>query len=207
MVVYCVGNILEKRRFFKKQTGESVVNIDNDDVVYSFNLFEKTYLVIGKNPFADLGVAEYIAYSKSLSNKLPLGEKYIKALLRSCGYMGSLSKKLGKISRVELRSVLLASKIQPDTKTLFVNFDGLSYNKKNYSAMIKSISKWSKTLDVFVAVSDMRLVPVFSNVQLFRDGKIQFDCTLSKPGWQRINKCSGVISREENMKSVVVTNI
>ena len=164
MVTYCTGNIAAKRRHFKAQSSESAVSVDNDEVLATFTLNKKVYLVVGTTPFSNTRLGQFIAYSRALKSSLPLKLDTIKAMLKRAGVRKSVCVKMGALDSIDYRAASIASKLDITTKTVYVNFDGLEYSRRNSKRMNRYLRIWGKDYTVFAAVSDTRFIPKKSTV-------------------------------------------
>lgn len=161
MVTFCVGNVgLKRRAFLKAETG--TVCADNDDVLLSFRLSGKLYCALGAIPFADLTVREYMAYTRALRDPKPLSTNEIRFLLRSAGFRRPLHTRLKRLSRVEYRHLNLAARLEIDTHTVRLNFDGLPYSAANRRRMLTLLKALDGRFDCRVAVTDTRFIPPFA---------------------------------------------
>lgn len=173
MVTYCLGSAGAKRRDFRSKKGGGVVTLDNDDVLADFLLDGKQCFVIGELPFGDFCVSDYICYHRALKTKLPLRTKAIRNLLHRCGSKAGAYRRIARLDRLEYRKLQLAAKLEDDTHTVYVNFDGLPYSRKNKAKMDALLRSWQK-FTVFAAVSDSRFVQKgCSQVEYFSDGAVR----------------------------------
>lgn len=176
-VNYCIGNIGVKRNKFLA-CGENSVCADNDDVLGFFSLSGNLYCLPGKLPFGDLTVKSYICYRRSLLNEKckPLTLNEIRFLLNAVVCKFGLNRKVKSLTRIEFRLLSLAAKWQPDSKVVFLNFDGLDYCYARKREMRKAIERLSKKYEVFAAVSDTRFIPKKARILTYSaDGVVKVD--------------------------------
>ncbi len=159
MVTYCIGNIAAKRRAFRAQSSDSAVCADNDEVLATFTLGGKLYVVTGTVPFSNTRLGQFIAYSRALKSHLPLKLDTIKEMLKSAGIKKNVCAKMGTLDVIDYRAASLAAKLDITTKTVYVNFDGLRFTRRNSKKIARYLRIWSKTYSVFVSVSDSRFIP------------------------------------------------
>ncbi len=172
MVTYCVGDIVAKRRAFRKKCDGDTVSLDNDDVIADVKANDETCFLIGELPFADFSIADYVRYARANLTQLALGKVAIKNLLRLAGYKGSMFRCIKRLSRVDYRKIQLASKVTDKTRIVYVNFDGLPYTKF-YKRRLRALLKTWKKFDVYVSVSDVRFLPKkCARKQYFADGTV-----------------------------------
>lgn len=162
-VYYCVGNIGVKRKDFRSPRENSIC-ADNDDVLSYFSLSGKLYCLLSSLPFSDMLVRDYIAYQRALQRCKPFSDKEIKYLMKAVGCKLGLYRRIGTLSRVQFRHVQLAAKWSIDTKTLYVNLDGLHYCRKNAVQVRKMLDSLKENFEVYVALSDSRFVPKGSHI-------------------------------------------
>lgn len=172
-VFYCVGNIGVKRKEFRVPR-ENAVCADNDDVLSYFSLSGKLYCLLGKLPFCDMLVRDYIAYQRALTRTKPLSDKEIRYLMRAVGCKVSPYKRIKRLSRVQFRHLQLAAKWSVDTKQVYVNLDGLHYSRKNGRQVRALVDALKENFEVYVALSDSRFVPKGSHiVDYSQDGVVK----------------------------------
>ncbi len=159
MITYCIGDIAAKRRAFRAQSAESSVCADNDEVLATFTLDGKLYVVTGTVPFSNTRLGQFIAYSRALRSNLPLRLDAIKGMLKSAGIKKNVCAKMGTLDIIDYRAASLAAKLDITTKTVFVNFDGLRFTRRNSKKLNRYLQIWGKNYAVFVAVSDSRFIP------------------------------------------------
>lgn len=164
MVTYCTGNISAKRRVFRTQSSEDTVSVDNDEVLATFTLNKKLYVVVGTTPFSNTRLGQFIAYSRALKSSLPLKLDTIKDMLKRAGIKKSVCVKMGFLDNIDYRAASLVGKLDITTKTIYVNFDGLEYSRGNSRKMNRYLRIWGKSYNVFAAVSDTRFIPPKSTV-------------------------------------------
>lgn len=165
-VFYCTGDIMAKRRFFKSQTAQDAVSIDNDDVSVSFMLDGKFYCVLAQIPFKNFTVGQYVSYQTVLKNNRPLLTKEIKAILKRVGLNISTNKKLNRLSRIQYRLVNLAARLDLAHKRMYINLDGVFYTAKA-SALLNKVLKTIKADEINLSVSDSRFITKGANIKCF----------------------------------------
>lgn len=156
MVVYILGNSVAKRQVYS-QTDCETVYVDNEEVLSASKVEDGWWFAIGKNPFADMSVESYVSYQRAFIEKEGMSRKYVKSLLKKAKFKKRSTVKMGSLSVFDLRKVQIASKIQPDTKRIVVNFDGTVFSKKTQKALRKFISEF-KNYSLSVCISDCRFV-------------------------------------------------
>lgn len=159
-VNYCVGDINSKRRAFRSIRDDETVMLDNEEVVVTFALSNKLYCVIGELPYANMSVAQYISYSKALLNRRPLNDVEVKRALKEVKCHLPIHSLIGDLNRIQFRYVMLAARLGLNTKRIFINFDGLEYSSLIKYKLSKLVKRIGKNYEVFVSVSDYRLLPV-----------------------------------------------
>lgn len=180
MINYCVGNVGHKRNYFRSQKDESIVSIDNDEVLSTFMLDKKLYFIIGDIPFANMSIYQYISYFRALTINIPLKKAQIKKELKNIAFNRAISCYMKNLSVVEYRLVNLAAKLQPTTKTIYINFDGVEFNNKNKMLINRYLKHLSKKFEIFVSVSDYRFVSLKGNVLNFTENTIENNNAMMK---------------------------
>lgn len=182
-VTFCLGNVGVKRRSFL-QPEPGAVCADNDDILLHFRLNGRLYCALGYIPFADFTVRDYVAYARSLKARRPLGDDEIRFILRSAGFRKPLYCRVGSLTRVEYRHLCLAAKLEIDTKTIRLNFDGLPYSARHRRQLLRLLRALDTRYDVRVAVTDTRFIPAFAEtVRCGEDGtaRVSGRVQLSRP--------------------------
>ena len=173
MVVYCTGNPGFKRRDFRKCRGGGVINLDNDEILAYFTLDGRGYCVTGNIPFGSFTATEYVVYTRALLGEVPFGVKAARKKLQEVGFKGGKNRKLSRLSPIQYRAASLAAKAEPETRTVYINFDGLPYTYKNRRQIKRFINHAAKRFMLFVAVSDTRFIPKNSTVSVYEnDGTV-----------------------------------
>lgn len=171
MVVYCLGEAEAKRASFRR-AGETagVMSIDNDEILLSLGSGGRTYFGIGEIPFADMTVAEFVAYSKSLIKAQPVRERETRYYARLFGFKLNVRKKLKGLSVVKYRMAQFLAEYDLSVQNVYVNFDGFAYCRKNRRRLDKFLCKIRKYFNIFVAVSDYRFIPQGAAVRRYGEG-------------------------------------
>lgn len=174
MFTYYIGNVREKRHFFRRKR-ENAALADNCDVLADFRLNGKVCFVLGDIPYADMRVGEYLGYALALTTKLPLGEGGAKDLLRKAGLRIGTGKKMGRLSRLQFRAVMLAASLAENKREIYINLDGIAYSLFAKYKMNVWLSRLGRRYNsVHVAVSDYRFIPAKANVvSVTADGEMR----------------------------------
>jgi len=172
-VVYCIGNIEAKRKDFRaKGCRPNSLFVDNDEVALDFVVDNNSYFVTTKLPFAKFSVYQYIVYQTSLTGRSRLKSKQVKQMLKSVGAKFSISDKVGSLSKIEYRQLVLAYKMSFNTLRVYLNCDGIEYNKKNSRQLYQLLNAISSMCRVFVSVSDTRFTDELAELRLYNsDGQ------------------------------------
>ena len=172
MITYYIGNVREKRMFFRKTRIDAAL-ADNCDVLADFKLNGKVCFVLGEIPYADMRVGEYLGYARALKTRLPLSDSAAKELLEKAGTRVSLCKRMGKLNRLTFRAVLLAAALTDATRESWLNLDGIAYSFFMRLHMRRMLNRIAKNYEhVPVAVSDYRFIPRKACVMAATDGAI-----------------------------------
>lgn len=177
-VTFCVGSVGAKRKAFLQKL-DRTVTADNDDVLLCFRLQGKLYCAQGEIPFGNMTVREIVAYQCALRVDRPLSDGEIRYILRSGGLKVRLRKRLRTLSRVKFRHLQLITKLELDTTTVRLNFDGLDYTARNRRHLQKMLKTLSARYDVQVAVTDTRFIPPLAHVLRY-DGDKVTSCAMPK---------------------------
>ncbi|MCL2599513.1 MAG: hypothetical protein FWD76_06385 [Firmicutes bacterium] len=156
-IVYCIGDAGAKRNDFRaKGRLSNALYIDNDDVALDFCVDGDNYFVATKLPFAKFCVYQYICYQTSLCRKTRISKKQCTRMLKGVGLKVPLHKKIGALSKIEYRAVLIACRKVFNTLNIFINCDGVEFCKKNQRQLDKMVLALCKTVRVYVSISDSR---------------------------------------------------
>lgn len=210
MVTYCTGSITAKRRAFRNESGEETVNVDNDEVLATFTLNKKLYVVVGTVPFSNMTVQQFVASSRALRTNLPLKRSALKELLVKVGVRRRLGRRMGSLMPAEYRAVCLAAKLEITTKNIYVNYDGLEYSRRNRKVLSRFLKIWGKTYNVFAAVSDTRFIPKKAAVLRYTENgieqkrKTERNKTVSTAALKRRLRRAGMDMNIPFIKTVVV---
>lgn len=158
-VNYCVGNIGIKRRFFNEKK-EGAIVADCDDSLGWFSLSGELYCIVAPPPFANMSVKSFIRYKRALLGAgRAMSDAEIKYVLGQVGLKVRLSRKVGSLSAVLFRHLTLAAKWNPTVGSVYVNLDALSGGALNRRRVKALCSALEEKFEVYVAVSDSRLIP------------------------------------------------
>lgn len=157
-VTYCIGSVGAKRRAFAK-TEAGNVTADNDDVLLCFTLGGKAYCAQGAIPFGELTVRDYVAYHRALRHDHPLSDREIRFLLRLAACRLPLYRRVRTLSRVQFRHLQLCARLEPETTSVRLNFDGLNFTLRHKRQLNALLTALSKRYRVAVAVTDSRFIP------------------------------------------------
>lgn len=156
--IFCVGDIKAKRMAFKEQRGDGRINLDNDEVIATYTTTGGTYFVVGSIPFADMTVAEYVAYHKSLVREMPVRDRETKYYLKLFGAEFRAYAKMKSLSVLDYRIVQLTAAYDLSVSNLYINLDGLQYSRKNKTKLNKMLQILKKYFTIFIAVTDYRFI-------------------------------------------------
>lgn len=155
MVTYILGNSIRKRARFSCVSGEEELYIDDMKIACDV-MREGVYCYATEGrPFKNMRVVDFVAYARCMFDKEAKNSKYIKNLLKSVGYHGLISKKIGRVNVSDYLRILLASRIKDTTRTLYVNLDTWQYSAKNLRKM-KNLFSSLLNFSVCALVSDIR---------------------------------------------------
>jgi hypothetical protein len=167
MVGYILGDSAAKRKVFGSRTGFDEIYVDNSEVIATVKGGDGWYYAVGEIPFADMSVESYVAYSRALFDAQNMSRKRICSLLKKTGFSKKSRIRMKKLDTFDFRKVQIASKLREDSKTVYINLDGVEYSKRNLRR-VQRLIKSLKGLDVFLIVSDVAFVRYPSKV-LFVD--------------------------------------
>ncbi len=159
MVTYYIGNIRDKRKYFRRKR-EYAASADNCDVLADFRLGGKICFVLGDIPYGDMRVGEYLGYACALKTRLPLNDAAAKEMLRRVGLRVNLDRKLRRLPREIFRVLLLATAVESSTREVWLNLDGVAYSFFSRKRIRRMVRRMKKNYEnVHVAVSDVRFIP------------------------------------------------
>lgn len=171
MVFYCVGDCVIKRAAFlsaSRLRGE--IYLDNDEFsgVVS-NKKGDTFAVENSEPlpFADFTVGEFVAYSRALTSEKPMTDADVAELARSLSLRVPIRKKMGDLSVIQRRSVMLLAKHVKNLRSVFINMDGSDYSPRVKFDLTRFLRSLSDGLNLFVSVSDFRFIPSNAHIISF----------------------------------------
>lgn len=160
MITYCLGDIKAKRAAFRSMEGQNgMLSVDNDEILTTVSSEGKTYFAIGDMPFKDMGIAEYIAYSRSLINAQPVRDRETAYYAKLFGLKRPIYKKLKNLSVTDYRKVQFLAKYDLSVREIYINFDGIEYSRAHKNSILRFTGKLKKYFNIFLAVSDYRLIP------------------------------------------------
>ncbi len=209
-ILYLLGESAEKRRIMRT-AGSNVARALNDEVSSVCRVKGKDYYVVGRHPFADFSVYNYMRYERALIDKSPLTKKRARKLLKSLGAKTRLSARLGRLPALRRRLVSLAARLTDETAVLSVNFDGLPYSRRLSRSIKKAVKRLSRKYALWIAVTDSRFVKrkgraveiksgaIFSKLRKYRSSVVSRRTLLS-----RINSCRAALPIIEYGKVVCV---
>lgn len=200
-IIYCIGNSDSKRRAFRqKGCGQHSLYIENDEVALDIVVDNNSYFINTKLPFAKFTVYQYIIYQTSLFGRSRLTRNKIKLMLQSVGAKFSINQKIASLTKIEYRQMLLSYKITFNTHTVYLNCDGIEFNKKNLKQLNVLLDALSKTIKVFVAVSDSRFTNETELLYIYgvTTEPLIIPATYQRAGTINPNKIIGVI-KSRNM--------
>lgn len=165
-VTYCLGDERAKRKAFRVE-GEGRINLDNDEMLASVRVADKTYYAVGTIPYGGMRVGEYLAYCRCESDSVSQKRNKLFSLrLR-------FNKRMRSLSVVEYRAVQLLARFKPAAKEVFINLDGLEFSRTARIKVKRLVRKMARFYRVFVAVSDYRFVLGEENLSLYSgDGSV-----------------------------------
>lgn len=158
MITCYLGNVRDKRRLFLTPRPGAIV-ADNCDVLADFRLNGKVCFLLGDIPYGDMRVGEYLSYAQALRTRLPLSSKGAKELLYAVGVTCSPQRKMRSLSRIAFRAVMLAAKLDPSVRAVWLDFDGVPFShraKREAKRVLKRLSR--RYGEVHAAFSDARFV-------------------------------------------------
>ncbi len=171
MVFYCVGDCRIKRAAFlsaSKLRGE--IYLDNDEVGGLVSDKNGETVVVKSDeplPFADFTVGEFVAYSRALTSEKPMTDSDVAELARSLSLRVPLRKKMGELTVVQRRSVMLLAKHMKNLRSVFINMDGSDYSPRVKFDLTRLLRSLSDRINLFVSVSDLRFIPTNAHVISF----------------------------------------
>jgi len=171
--MYCLGDTTE----FREKKGEGIIFCNNDElapVVTSASL-KASYLTDGDKaqlgtmatnrrkkvliPFGTFTILEYVRYSRALVDERQLSRHGAHERIKCVGLKRKLGTKLKKLSPIEYRALCLAVRLDDNTHSVYVNFEGLKYCKKHRVSLKHFLELWGEKHKVYAMVSDARFVP------------------------------------------------
>lgn len=170
-ILYLLGDSAEKRRIMRT-AGPSVARALNDEISSVCRVKGKDYYIIGKHPFADFSVYQYMRYERALVDSAPLTKKKARALLKKLGAKTRLGKKLGSLRFVTRRLVTLAARLTNETTALTINLDGVPYTHYLAKSLRHVAKRLAKNYTLWIAVTDSRLVEKKGRAVEIRSGAI-----------------------------------
>lgn len=166
MITYCLGDIEAKRKAFRSvNPKDGKMSIDNDEVLLSISEGGRTYFAVGETPFADMNVAEFVAYSKSLKSSQPVRDRETLYYAKLFGFNVGVYKRLKKLNVPEYRMAQFLAKYDLSVRDVYVNFDGFDYSFGHKRAVIRFCRKLKRYFNIYIAVSDYRFVPASAAIR------------------------------------------
>lgn len=169
MVTYCTGNVLLKRKHFRRENTYSILSLDNDEVITTFAKGNKMYYITGSTPFGNMTVIEYINYQRSLINEEKVSFVVVKKVLAKLGVRIKATTKMDRLKEIGYRVVCFIARVCMTTEIIYINFDNVAYSKSNHRLIRKMLNFLSKTYMVYVAISDTRFIKKKSPVYNFTE--------------------------------------
>lgn len=163
MAIYCIGDVDAKRTAFRKEQKEKIC-LDNDEVLTTTLNNGKTYFMIGKIPFSNMKVSQYVCYQRALLCGGATRESEIKYYAKLFGFSLSLKSKMKKLDVMRYRMAQTLAKISLPIKEIYVVLDGYEYSKSRRKKLKKFLKKLDEYFKVHVSVSDYRFIPYGSAV-------------------------------------------
>ncbi len=157
MVVYVLGDEGAKRAAFEGKNGPTEVYVDNLEVEGSVRRQKTLYVTTGKRPFDDMTVDGFVSYSRALMDDGKERGPEARAALSKVRLRAKSRKTLNRLSVFDYRKAILAGKLTEATKTVYANFGGLGFSRKN-KAGLRAFARALKKFDLYLLVSDYRLI-------------------------------------------------
>ena len=159
MITYYIGNVKQKREWFRMRRAGAAL-ADNGDVLADFRWRGKVCFVMGDIPFGNMRVGEYLAYARALKTDTSLSGVQAARLLRKAGIKADPRKKMAALPREIYRAVLLAAALEEDTRTVWLNFDGIAYRRRVARRIHAVLRRLNRSFaEVHASVSDYRFIP------------------------------------------------
>ncbi len=158
MITYCTGNVLIKRKHFRRENNSSVLSLDNDEVLTTFAKGKKMYYVMGSTPFGNMTVVEYINYQRSLTSKDRVGFYVVYESLKRLGIKIKPHTKMCSLNEIKYRAVCFLSRVNITTDTVYLNFDNVAFSKRKSKQLSKILKVLKNNYMVYVAISDTRFI-------------------------------------------------
>jgi len=168
MVTYCIGDVFKKRAYFKKMIGDSIVNVDNDEITNVFFKKGKPYFEsVGGLPFKNFTVLEFVRYRRALIDDEIMAVGTLKKLLKEYKVNKKLNCKIKRLSTIEYRTVCLIAKLNSNADFVCLNFDGLKETYFNRLKLNKLLKILKHKFNVYLATTDKKLIPKEGLVKVF----------------------------------------
>ncbi len=160
MIIYCIGDARAKRKYFLEQSvDDKNLYLDNDELVAVREEDGKTMFAVGEIPFGNMRTEEYISYQRA-------GRVGSTTKLREIRYYGklfsldlNLKRKMRFNSVIDYRKAQFLSYYALTVRNVFINLDGLPYNRKNGKSLERLTSGLRRYFHLFISVSDSRFIP------------------------------------------------
>ena len=193
MITYCLGDIKAKRAAFRAaEADKGQLSIDNDEILTTVEKEGKTFFAVGEVPYADMSVAEFVAYSKSLIKAQPVRDRETAYYARLFGFKLSVKRRLKSLDVPKYRMAQFLAKYDLSVRDVFINFDGYEYSRRHRKSIERFVKKLKRYFNVFIAVSDYRFSPEGGAVRRYAaDGtvsEINLKAFLSSRGRKRAFK-------------------
>lgn len=153
-VIFLCGDPNEKRRLMRRD--HPIAYADNDEVSVAVRIDGTDYYVVGTHPFGDFSVHQYLSYSYSLIGRKPLSKIAAKEMLLRVGLRIGLNVRMGALDMIRRRLVCLAPKLNEDTTSVALNFDGMMYSGFKRFCLKRRLGKLALRYNVTASVSDYR---------------------------------------------------
>ena len=171
--MYCIGDATE----FRAKRTEGNIYCDNDEMapnisaatLSSNNMQDGDVLSLvnmttkrkkkAQIPFSTFTILEYVRYTRALVDEKNQSKGQVVERLKQVGLNKKVRCKVKKLTPIEYRALSLATKLEQNTHTAYLNFEGLKYNKKNKKVLTRTLNHLASNLKVYALVDDARFVP------------------------------------------------
>lgn len=174
-VTFLLGSPIVKRKYLRANA-KNAVYADNDDVLGFFDVEGELYCMPAPLPFADLKIGEFVRYKRAFTetNSRPLTNSEMKSIMKLFRFDIPPKAKVGSLSKIDYRHLLLVAGFKTGIKEVALNLDGLPFRRSFRRKLFKLIGRLSKTFDITVSVGDSRyLLPKAKKLTLKENGEIE----------------------------------